>query len=63
MTLRVADMPPALRNACLERGHSENDEMTPRVAVGEWAAWNLGDASWAATIIDLYAEAVQAAVE
>lgn len=52
--IKVKDMTPSLRNACVERGFAIGDEMTPREAVKEWSGWHLGDESWADDIIDMY---------
>ncbi len=60
-TLKVRDMPPMLKDACLERGHSLDREFSPQDAVAEWAAWELGDGTWAYDMIGLYALAVAVA--
>ena len=50
----VKELAPGLRNACLERGRSLNEEITPLMAVKEWAGWHLGDSTWASDIIAYY---------
>jgi hypothetical protein len=45
-TIAVRDMPAGVRNACIERGFFETDEMTVKEAMKEWTAWELGDGSW-----------------
>lgn len=52
--LKVSDMNGQLRNACINRGHSMDDELTVWHAVEEWSAWELGDPSWANMIINMY---------
>lgn len=55
--IKVAEMNSALKEACLERGLSESNEMTALEAVEQWSAWHIGDKSWATTIIYLYENA------
>ena len=44
--LKVSEMPTGVREACVERGHSDDAEMTIREAMSEWAAWELGSRYW-----------------
>ncbi len=60
-TLKVCDMPPRLKDACLERGFALNHELTPQDAVAEFSAWELGCKDWAYDIIGLYALALATA--
>lgn len=52
--IAVKDMRPALRDACINRGYREAEEITPKMAAMEYAGWHIGDPSFAKTIIDLY---------
>jgi hypothetical protein len=52
--LKVKDMNGTLREACINRGYSLEDELTPWHAVEEWSAWELGDPSWANLITSMY---------
>lgn len=56
----VSQLPATLRTACLNRGMSDSDAITPRDAVSEWSGWELGDPHWARTILDLHEAAVEA---
>lgn len=51
--LPVKDMPSELREAAIERGYDPTHEMTFSEALAEWAAWEIGDSAWAATMLDL----------
>lgn len=44
--LAVKDMPSGVRVACLERGHTDDTEMSIKEAMCEWSAWEIGDRSW-----------------
>jgi hypothetical protein len=54
----VKDMPPAIEEACIERGNSPNDDLTPEKAIAEWSGWHLGDPYWGDTIVYLYKEMI-----
>jgi hypothetical protein len=41
--IAVKDMPSEIQEACIERGHSPDDEMSIRDALGEWMGWEIGD--------------------
>jgi len=41
--LRVCDMPSEIREACIERGYYEEEEMSIENAMREWLAWEIGD--------------------
>ena len=44
--LKVKDMPHEVMEACSERGHGPDAEMSIEKAMAEWTAWELGDGSW-----------------
>lgn len=49
-------MPAGVRNAVLERGYTDDDQMTPMRAMQEWSGWNLGSEDWATEIINHFEE-------
>ena len=51
--LPVKDMPNELREACKERGYDATHGMTFAEALAEWAAYEIGDASWAFQMLQL----------
>lgn len=56
--LPVKDMPEELMHACRDRGYDKTHEMTFAEALREWAAFNIGDASWADDMLNLQSEFV-----
>lgn len=53
--INIDTIPGRLLSALQNRGHS-NDQirsMTIDTAIGEYAAWHLGDKSWGADFLDL----------
>lgn len=52
--VQIRYLTPSLRQACLERGKTFDDEITVFDALKEYSAWHLGDDFWAETIINLY---------
>lgn len=56
-------LPYRLKEALKERGRTvaQIEAMTPEQAVGEYAAWHLGDHRWAEDFIDLIDAARKAA--
>ena len=56
LSLSVAEMPPELRNALVERGHGEGEVMTMSEAFPEYTAWHLGDRSWGYDFVHLAEE-------
>lgn len=58
MTVKVKDLPEALRDACTERGMIADAEVSPRQACTEYCAWHYGIGPFAGELIDLYNEAM-----
>lgn len=54
--LPVKDMPDGLREACLERDYDPTHEMTFAEALAEWAAYEIGDASWAEQMLRMQSD-------
>lgn len=54
--LKVSDLPGGVREACIERGMKDYQETTPRRAIGEWTAWELGSSSWGLTAYEYILE-------
>jgi hypothetical protein len=54
--LAVRDMPDMIAEACIERGYSDDDKLTPTEALSAWSAWEIGDGWWAETIIHHFQE-------
>ncbi len=52
--IKVNDLSPALKLACVERGRALDERVSALDAVKEWSGWHLGDASWADSIISFY---------
>lgn len=55
--MKVSDLDTTLRQACWDRGRTDDEEITPLEAVAEWSGWELGDPEWAKIIIQLYEDA------
>lgn len=55
--MKVSDLPPDLRAACIVAGMRYGAEISPRRACGEWARVNLGDPNTGYALLDLYNEA------
>ena len=54
--LPVKDMPDELAESCRERGIDPTQEMTFALALREWAAFYIGEESWADDMLRLQVE-------
>lgn len=56
--MQVKDLPPAIREACIERGHSEDASITPIQAMEEYGAWEIGNGPFTRQLIEAYLQLV-----
>jgi hypothetical protein len=56
--MQVKDLPPAIREACIERGHGDDASITPIQAMEEYGAWEIGNGPFVRHLIEAYIQLV-----
>ena len=56
--MQVKDLPPAIREACIERGHGDDASITPIQAMEEYGAWEIGNGPFVRHLIEAYLQLV-----
>ena len=56
--MQVKDLPPAIREACIERGHGDDASITPIQAMEEYGAWEIGNGPFTHQRIEAYLQLV-----
>ena len=56
--MQVKDLPPAIREACIERGHGDDASITPIQAMEEYGAWEIGNGPFTRQLIEAYLQLV-----
>ena len=56
--MQVKDLPLAIREACIERGHGDDASITPIQAMEEYGAWEIGNGPFTRQLIEAYLQLV-----